>query len=112
MPTTSHRTNLDERATAILTAIVRLNLETGRPVSSGLVERGMQRAVSSATVRSVMKRLEDAGYLEQPHTSAGRLPTDAGYRVFVDRLLAGWSLRRFDAPAEMVDQVKQGVRRA
>jgi len=112
MPTTSYRTKLDDRSLAVLTAIVRLNLETGRPVSSGLVERGMQRAVSSATVRSVMKRLEDAGYLDQPHTSSGRLPTDAGYRVFVDRLLAGWSLRRHDAPAGLEDQVRQGVRRA
>jgi heat-inducible transcriptional repressor len=112
MPTASQRTPLDDRSLAILNAIVRLNLETGRPVSSGLVERGLQRAVSSATVRSVMKRLEDAGYLEQPHTSAGRLPTDAGYRVFVDRLLAGWSLRRHEAPAGMEDQMRQGVRRA
>lgn len=112
MPTSSHRTPLDDRSLAILVAIVRLNLETGRPVSSGLVERGLQRAVSSATVRGVMKRLEDAGYLEQPHTSAGRLPTDAGYRVFVDRLLAGWSLRRHEAPVGMEDQMRQGVRRA
>lgn len=112
MPISSPRSHLDERALSILTAIVRLNLETGRPVSSGLVERGLQRAVSSATVRSVMKRLEDAGYLEQPHTSAGRLPTDAGYRVFVDRLLSGWALRRHEAPAGMEEQVRQGVRRA
>ncbi len=112
MPISSQRAPLDERSLLVLTAIVRLNLETGRPVSSGLVERGLQRAVSSATVRSVMKRLEDAGYLEQPHTSAGRLPTDAGYRVFVDRLLAGWSLRRHEAPAGMEDQMRQGVRRA
>lgn len=112
MPISSPRNHLDDRSLAILTAIVRLNLETGRPVSSGLVERGLQRAVSSATVRGVMKRLEVAGYLEQPHTSAGRLPTDAGYRVFVDRLLAGWALRRHEVPAGMEDQVRQGVRRA
>ncbi len=112
MPTSSQRAKLDDRSLAVLTAIVRLNLETGRPVSSGLVERSLQRAVSSATVRNVMKRLEDGGYLEQPHTSAGRLPTDAGYRVFVDRLLAGWALRRHEAPAGMEDQVRQGVRRA
>lgn len=112
MPTSSHRATLDERSLAVLTAVVRLDLETGRPVSSGLVERGLQRAVSSATVRAVMKRLEDAGYLEQPHTSAGRRPTDAGYRVFVDHLLSGWALRRHDAPAGLQEQVRQGVRRA
>ena len=112
MPTTSPRQPLDERSLAILDAVVRLNLETGRAVSSGLVERGLQRAVSSATVRAVMKRLEAAGYLAQPHTSAGRLPTDAGYRVFVDRLLAGWSLTRQEAPAGLHEQVRLGVRRA
>jgi heat-inducible transcriptional repressor len=112
MPTAVLKLPLDERALAILTAVVRLNLETGRPVSSGLVERGLQREVSSATVRAVMKRLENAGYLAQPHTSAGRLPTDAGYRVFVDRLLAGWALRRHEAPAGLQEQVRQGVRRA
>lgn len=112
MPTSSQRGKLDERSLAVLTAVVGLDLETGRPVSSGLVERSLQRAVSSATVRAVMKRLEDGGFLEQPHTSAGRSPTDAGYRVFVDRLLAGWSLRRHDAPAGMDELVRQGVRRA
>lgn len=112
MPTSPPRAHLDDRALTVLTAVVRLNLETGRPVSSGLVERGMQRAVSSATVRGVMKRLEDAGYLEQPHTSAGRLPTDAGYRVYVDHLLGGWALTRHDAPAGLGEQVRQGVRRA
>lgn len=112
MPTSSHRALLDERSLAVLDAVVRLDLETGRPVSSGLVERSLQRAVSSATVRSVMKRLAEAGYLEQPHTSAGRRPTDAGYRVFVDRVLAGWALRRHDAPAGLQEQVRQGVRRA
>lgn len=112
MPSNSHLATLDERSLAVLTAVVRLDLETGRPVSSGLVERSLQRAVSSATVRGVMKRLEAAGYLEQPHTSAGRRPTDAGYRVFVDHLLSGWALRRHDAPAGLQDQVRQGVRRA
>lgn len=112
MPTSSLRTTLDERSLAVLTAVVRLDLETGRPVSSGLVERSLHRAVSSATVRSVMKRLAEAGYLEQPHTSAGRRPTDAGYRVFVDSLLSGWALRRHDAPAGLEEQVRQGVRRA
>jgi len=85
----------------ILDAIVRLHIETGRAVSSGLVERYLQRRVSSATIRAVMKHLEDTGYLEQPHTSAGRLPTDAGFRTFVDRLLAGWALQRLQPPASL-----------
>jgi heat-inducible transcriptional repressor len=100
MDTTRSRHPLSTRAVEILDAVVQLNIETGRPVSSGLVERFLQRAVSSATIRAEMKDLEEAGYLEQPHTSAGRLPTDAGFRVFVDRLQAGWSLRRHElAPA-------------
>jgi heat-inducible transcriptional repressor len=101
-----------DRAMEVLDAIVRLNIETGRPVSSGLVERSLQRALSSATIRNVMKELEDAGFLEQPHTSAGRLPTDAGYRAFVDRLLAGWSLRRHSVPAGMSDLAREGLRRS
>lgn len=91
----------DSRALEILDAVVRLNIETGKPVSSGLVERSLQRAVSSATIRSVMKNLEEAGYLRQPHTSAGRLPTDRGYRIFVDHLRRGWALQAPEVPEEM-----------
>ena len=73
-----------ERADEILDAVVRLNIETGRPVSSGLVARDLQGAYSAATIRNVMKALEEAGYLEQPHTSAGRRPTDLGFRRHVE----------------------------
>jgi heat-inducible transcriptional repressor len=90
---------LPPRSLDVLDAVVRLNIETGRPVSSGLVERYLLRKFSSATIRSVMKALEDEGYLEQPHPSAGRLPTDAGFRVFVDRLQSSWSLQRHEVPA-------------
>ena len=88
---------------------MRLNIETGRPVSSGLVERSLNRDISSATIRSVMKELEAAGYLDQPHTSAGRLPTDRGFRAFVDRLQAGWSLRRNEIPAPMRQVLARGI---
>ncbi len=91
----------DSRSLEILDAVVRLNIETGKPVSSGLVERFLGRAVSSATIRNVMKNLEDAGYLRQPHTSAGRLPTDRGFRVFVDHLRRGWMLQAPEVPEEM-----------
>ncbi len=102
---------LSQRNRDILEAIVRLNIETGRAVSSGLVERYLRRSVSSATIRTVMKHLEGDGYLEQPHTSAGRLPTDAGFRIFVDRLRAGWALRRHEAPGEMRALVRRDIRR-
>ncbi len=104
------RAALNQRHREILEAIVRLNIETGRAISSGLVERSLQRSVSSATIRTVMKNLENDGYLEQPHTSAGRLPTDRGFRVFVDGLRAGWALRRHEAPAEMRELVGTDLR--
>ncbi len=97
----SRRPFLDERARDILEAVVRLNIEIGRPISSGLVERSEGPRASSATIRGVMKALEEDGYLSQPHTSSGRVPTDAGFRAFVDGLQAGWELRRHEAPPEM-----------
>jgi heat-inducible transcriptional repressor len=76
----------DERRLAVLRAIVEDYVETREPVGSkALVERH-QLGVSSATIRNDMASLEDDGLIAQPHTSAGRVPTDAGYRVFVDRL--------------------------
>ncbi|MFH2053730.1 MAG: hypothetical protein ABIK96_14825 [bacterium] len=93
---------LDSRAMAVLDAVVRLHSETGKAVSSGLVVRYLADAPSSATIRAVMKSLEDVGLLEQPHTSAGRLPTDAGYRVFVDRLRRQWTFRRHEVPPGMI----------
>lgn len=99
------------RADEILDAVVRLNIETGRPVSSGLVARLLRRAYSAATIRNVMKALADEGYLEQPHTSAGRLPTDRGFRRYVDRLLAGWPLGRWDLPRPLASEVAAGLQR-
>ncbi|HVE46051.1 MAG TPA: heat-inducible transcriptional repressor HrcA [Acidimicrobiales bacterium] len=77
---------LDERKAAILCAVVEEHIETAQPVGSGHVVRNAGVAVSSATVRNEMAVLEREGYLVQPHTSAGRIPTDKGYRFFVDQL--------------------------
>ena len=77
---------LDERKDAILLAIVREYIATGQPVGSALIAREPGVHVSSATVRNEMAVLEQEGYLQQPHTSAGRVPTDKAYRVFVDHL--------------------------
>src|SRR5437660_4067495 len=79
---------LDERKAAILRAVVEEYIETAQPVGSGHVARVPGLAVSSATVRNEMGVLEREGYLVQPHTSAGRIPTDKGYRFFVDSLTA------------------------
>jgi heat-inducible transcriptional repressor len=77
---------LDERKASILRAVVEEYIETAQPVGSGHVANAPGVAVSSATVRNDMAVLEQEGYLHQPHTSAGRVPTDKGYRFFVDAL--------------------------
>ena len=79
---------LQPRDRRVLEALVRCYIDTGEAVSSlWLATRG-RFGVSSATLRSILSRLEDAGYVRQRHTSAGRLPTDRGYRVYVDQLLS------------------------
>ena len=77
---------LDERKAAILRAVVQEYIETAQPVGSGHVATAHGVNVSSATVRNEMAILEQEGYLHQPHTSAGRVPTEKGYRFFVDHL--------------------------
>jgi heat-inducible transcriptional repressor len=77
---------LDERKTAILSAVVQEYIATAQPVGSGHIAELPAVNVSSATVRNEMAHLEHEGYLVQPHTSAGRIPTDKGYRYFVDHL--------------------------
>src|SRR6187551_1386885 len=77
---------LDERKAAILRAVVEEYIDTAQPVGSAHVVQSAAVAVSSATVRNDMVLLEQEGYLRQPHTSAGRIPTDKGYRFFVDTI--------------------------
>ena len=77
---------LDERKAAVLRAVVEEYIQTASPVGSGHVARAPGVHVSPATVRNDMAVLEQEGFLRQPHTSAGRVPTDKGYRFFVDQL--------------------------
>lgn len=91
---------LTERASRILAALVTQHIDMGEPVSSLWLAQHGSVGVSSASVRNVMAELEQAGYISQPHTSAGRIPTDRGYRYFVDRLL---SRRRDTDPAPEVE---------
>lgn len=77
---------LDERKAAILRAVVECHIRTAQPVSSSYVAQLGELSVSPATVRNEMAVLEQEGYLFQPHSSAGRVPTDKGYRFFVDSL--------------------------
>jgi heat-inducible transcriptional repressor len=88
---------LDDRKANILRAVVEEYIETAQPVGSGHVARSPGVNVSSATVRNDMATLEQEGYLVQPHTSAGRVPTEKGYRFFVDRLGAPGQLGSSEA---------------
>ena len=96
---------LDARAQFVLSEIIREHQLTGEPVGSRAVaERCANRAGWSApTIRNVMAELEEAGYVEQPHTSAGRVPTDKGYRYYVDHLMCAAQLSKADA--ETVDNL-------
>src|SRR2546427_6605923 len=78
---------LDERSRRVLAAIVRDYIHSGEPVGSHAIARRQDVDVSSATVRSVMSDLEEMGFLQKPHTSAGRIPTAQGFRYYVDALL-------------------------
>src|SRR5262245_57288445 len=71
----------------ILAALVAEYIEQGEPVSSAWLAGHSNLGLSSATVRNILARLEEAGLIRQPHTSAGRIPTDSGYRLYVDTLL-------------------------
>jgi len=76
-----------DRSKRVLEALVREYIASGEPVASTLLVTAAGLGVSSATVRSILARLEEEGYVQQPHTSAGRIPTDRGYRFYVDLLL-------------------------
>lgn len=78
---------LNERKEKILDAVIRNYLETGEPVGSRTISKYTDLNLSSATIRNEMSDLEELGYIVQPHTSAGRIPTDKGYRFYVDNIL-------------------------
>lgn len=80
-------TELSPRKVTILMAIIKSYLETGEPVGSRTISKETDLNLSSATIRNEMSDLEDLGYIIQPHTSAGRIPSDKGYRFYVDHLM-------------------------
>jgi heat-inducible transcriptional repressor len=94
-----------DRSRRVLAALVREYIASGEPVPSSLLVSAAGLVVSSATVRNILARLEDEGYVQQPHTSAGRVPTDRGYRFYVDLLL---EQRR---PRRAADVVEARLRR-
>ena len=80
-------TQLDDRKVTILKAIIKTYLETGEPVGSRTISKYSELKLSSATIRNEMSDLEEMGYIKQPHTSAGRIPSDKGYRFYVDQIM-------------------------
>ncbi len=92
---------LSERKIKILQAIIRTYLETGEPVGSRTISKDSDLNLSSATIRNEMADLEEMGYIIQPHTSAGRIPSDKGYRWYVDSLM-------IDKANEIID-IKQDL---
>ena len=90
---------LDERRKEVLRSLIQLHIESGEPVGSESLSRVLHRSLSPATLRNIMSDLEALGYLDHPHTSAGRVPTDEGYRVYVDTLMGRHPLHPGDAAA-------------
>jgi heat-inducible transcriptional repressor len=99
--------NIGDREREILTAIVETFISTGEPVGSRTLARSNREGLSPASIRNVMAELSDAGYLEQPHTSAGRVPTTEGYRYYVEQITGNASL----APQEqnMISESLAGI---
>lgn len=95
---------LDERKLKILQAIIRTYLETGEPVGSRTISKYSDLNLSSATIRNEMSDLEEMGYILQPHTSAGRIPSDKGYRLYVDTMLDDKAQEVHDMKAELTEK--------
>src|SRR5258706_1761912 len=96
-----HDDALDSRAREVLREIIMEHVATGEPISSRSLAKGGRFQLSPASLRNVMADLEDLGYLQQPHTSAGRVPTDRGYRFFIDNLMRSRTLSQRER--EMID---------
>ncbi|MCR5665357.1 MAG: heat-inducible transcriptional repressor HrcA [Eubacterium sp.] len=98
---------LDERKVKILNAIIQNYLETGEPVGSRTISKIEDMNISSATIRNEMSDLEDMGYILQPHTSAGRIPSDKGYRFYVDQLMQQKEQEISDMQSYMIEHTEK-----
>ena len=96
---------MDQRKVVILTTIIKNYLETGEPVGSRTISKYSGLNLSSATIRNEMSDLEEMGYIIQPHTSAGRIPSDKGYRFYVDQLMENHQHEIDDVKSEMFEKV-------
>ena len=96
--------NMDERKRRILQAIIDDYIDTAEPIGSRTIARKHELGLSSATIRNEMSDLEEMGYLAQPHTSSGRVPSDKGYRLYVDQLMQVHDLNSDD-----IDKIKSAM---
>ncbi|MDE5864615.1 MAG: heat-inducible transcriptional repressor HrcA [Lachnospiraceae bacterium] len=96
---------LDERKLKILKAIISNYLETGEPVGSRTISKYTDLNLSSATIRNEMADLEELGLIMQPHTSAGRIPTDKGYRLYVDRMMTEKDSEMEEMKTQLLERV-------
>ena len=94
---------LSDRKKTILKAVIDAHIDNGEPVGSRFLMTNKQIALSSATIRNEMAELEEMGYLEQPHTSSGRVPSELGYRFYVDSLMESYVQRKRPGGAEPAD---------
>ncbi|MDF1544442.1 MAG: heat-inducible transcriptional repressor HrcA [bacterium] len=96
--------NLGEREKQVLYNLIKYYIQSADPVGSRVIANKFKMGISSATIRNTLQDLEELGLVQQPHTSAGRIPTDAGYRVYVDSLL-----RPEELTVELREQIKQSI---
>jgi len=95
---------LDERSREMLALLIKTHIATGEPVGSRTISKYTREGLSPATVRNIIADLEELGFLEQPHTSAGRVPSDKGYRFYVDHIL-----EQTDLPDTDEATIQQGI---
>ena len=100
---------LSDRRQRVLSALIQEYVDKALPVGSRTLTERYQLGVSSATVRNDLSALEDAGFITQPHTSAGRVPTDAGYRAFVDGLLTSGLAQEENPHSDIVDELRSSA---
>ena len=96
---------LSEIKLMILHAIIKTYLETGEPVGSRTISKFADVKLSSATIRNEMSDLEEMGYIMQPHTSAGRIPSDKGYRLYVDMLMSEKEQELQEKEEQMLEKI-------
>jgi heat-inducible transcriptional repressor len=102
--------DMNERKVKILEAIIRDYIQTGDPVGSRTISKRYDLGISSATIRNEMADLEELGFIMQPHTSAGRIPSDKGYRLYVDNLMERTHINP-DVERIITEMIKQKINR-